>query len=77
MGAGFYLLFALNPATKGWRCKAKGEVLPKFCRALRAGQFPRDAREDAPNKAKTRVSCLCALLACATQVKPNLKGNGE
>ena len=35
--------------------------------------FREDAREDAPDKAKTRVSCPCVLLAGATQVEPNLK----
>ena len=76
MGAGFHLLFALNPATKGWSCKPRGEVLPKFVRALVS--FPKDAREEAPDKDKTRVSCLCVLTAGAIQVKPNSKReNGE
>ena len=60
MGAGFYLLFALNPAAKGWRCKARGELLPKFCPCF-AGR---------PSPYETRVSCV---LACVSRDKSKAK----
>ena len=81
MGAGFHLLFAPNPAERVEMRDQGGKCCRNFVRALRAKQPPRDVREDAPEKAKTCVSCLHAMLAGAAQgqaeTKSKNKENGE